>query len=514
MFIAAVLSLTAACVAPSPQGRAPFARQVAAAVVGVPVYPRAGLRADVPMWSGERKVVGSAVRDRSGNGHDISFIGTLRSGGIVAAGAFTPLSWPTLGDEMTFVEVQRYWNQGFVRTYQFGGGQNSFYVQRQSLAIRNNAAGLQQRDVGFMANTQPSWFHAHIVTVFADGRVVLHRSMLEPMAGWETNEDATLDHRGMIRGRRLQNIDLSPGNELRHVMLYDRALVGRDLANLKAALLADHRSPHGGGPWPRMGDYVKLFETRFDLVHDPAAQARSPVMGSAVGGVRLDRTVAEDYADRRGVSDRCLRMQFDGSHGGWSPGQRFMNLVSQINDRHEDMILEWTYCVTGLDLSTSLGAKMAPSVSFGGVPSPCVPIPMNEGYISMMSRPPRRNLVPSNTPRSGAVVHGYNYFQGALDPCGQHMHCYNPDGSFFRMQRDTWYRFRHRIRLNDVGRSNGVFQIQIDGKLAQSDGNLVMRDDPAVKLRNVTCEFFSGGSWPWVGSGHVRLGDLSVYVPR
>jgi len=200
----------------------------------------------------------------------------------------------------------------------------------------------------------------------------------------------------------------------------------------------------------------------------------------------------EVYEDSNGVSHPCLRMYFDNSHGGWGKGQRFMNLNASQNGLHEDVIIEFPYCITGLDPNTSLGAKMMPSISFGGVPPPCQPIPMNEGYISGMNRPQWRNTISGNTVIDGAVVHTYNYFHNALDPCGQHMYGYLPDGTFHLLKQDVWDIYRIRLKLNDIGQANGIYQMQINGVLASSDSNIEMRDDINVKLQKLTCELFSG----------------------
>lgn len=489
--------------------------------VGTSNYPTQNLIIDIPMWEEERSVSGSTLLDRSGNGNNLAFSGTLQDDGVLVSGVWTPDTWDALGNECTIVEVTRYFEaKSTPRQYRFNGIQNALTFDTAAAILRNNESGQKEKQIGFMAHSQPSWFHAHIVVIKSNGDAELYRSMLEPSAGWEQNSNTTLDHRDIINGRNIEAIEHQPGNVARHFMMYDAALSGQALADLQVALLTEHKSPHTGGVFPPLSNYNLLYSTNFAAVSDPATEFGGANMGYAIGNTRLERSSQEVYQDLNGVSKACIKMQFDNSHGGYGKRQNWNRWLEQsvngspvITNQYEEMIIEISICVTGLILGTSLGAKTAPHMNWGGTPNPCEEIPDDMGYDAMMNRPPRRNSFEDNDYIDGAVLHTYAYFRGALDPCGQHMHYYNPDGTFFILKPNEWVTIRRRVKLNDPGILNGILQTQINGVDAQSDGNMKMRTTSVTKLKDLSAVFFSGGDWSWDGSGYVRVGDVKIYVP-
>lgn len=475
------------------------------------IYPTTNLVADVPMWSTERTMVSTSAQDRSGNGNHINVSGTLETEGILASGSFIPDTWPTLSNEMTFVAVERYYDAGsFTREYQFSGQQNSFFFEKKAMFIRNNASGLQEREVSYVASNQDNWFHAHIVIIKADGSVELHRSMLEPLSGqnWEVTTDNTLNHTGMINGNSLGTIAYPSGRLVRHIMLYDVALSGTALEDLKAALLSDHKDPNIGlEDWADPSNV--LIQTNFSNIADNFELTSTYVKNSddflRPLAAAMDRSVIRTYTDSNSIAKKCVEMPFDGTEAGYNPGQRFLaiDIFPTIGNTRTDLTVEWDICFVGLSLNTSLGAKIGPSIIFGSTPSPCNPVLVNTGYINCMNRPPR-------TGSGGAIIHGYNYYVNNYDPCGDHHQAYNEDGSLFRIQEDTWYKMAQRIKLNDVGQSNGSFQMMIDDTLVYSQGNILMRDNGLVYINRVDIAIFSGGDWSFDAAGTIYLGDIRV----
>lgn len=63
----------------------------------------------------------------------------------------------------------------------------------------------------------------------------------------------------------------------------------------------------------------------------------------------------------------------------------------------------------------------------------------------------------------------------------------------FNFGTGKWTTVTERVRLNDVGKSNGELELFVDGKSVINVGGLVLRDSGAGKMRGIQMQTFFGG---------------------
>jgi len=85
----------------------------------------------------------------------------------------------------------------------------------------------------------------------------------------------------------------------------------------------------------------------------------------------------------------------------------------------------------------------------------------------------------------------------------------------FRFATGEWTTVSERVRLNDVGKSNGELELFVNGKSVINVSGLVLRDSGAGKMRGLQMQTFFGGSSPDFASPKnqdVFFSDFSVAI--
>ncbi len=130
----------------------------------------------------------------------------------------------------------------------------------------------------------------------------------------------------------------------------------------------------------------------------------------------------------------------------------------------------------------------------------------------------------------GRPVHGDDgwsargLFQGLKDgktPIG--FYCYHMDmqgqyGSSWvwnienrgYLENNRWYCVEQYVKLNDVGKSNGILRGWIDDKLAFEKTDLLFRSTDSLKIENVWINVYLGGKWTSKSEHHLFIDNIVI----
>jgi predicted component of type VI protein secretion system len=100
---------------------------------------------------------------------------------------------------------------------------------------------------------------------------------------------------------------------------------------------------------------------------------------------------------------------------------------------------------------------------------------------------------------------GYFRVQDAIDEgCRLHFYVYHWDmggsvGDIYpwkgpRLERERWYHVEYQVKLNTVGRSDGIVRGWLNGRLLCERSDMRFRMDPKSQIRNVALDFYFGGA--------------------
>ena len=67
----------------------------------------------------------------------------------------------------------------------------------------------------------------------------------------------------------------------------------------------------------------------------------------------------------------------------------------------------------------------------------------------------------------------------------------------FNFAKGGWTTVSERVKLNDVGKSNGEIQLFVNGKSVINVNGLVLRDSAAGRIRGMQFQTFFGGAYPF-----------------
>ena len=65
----------------------------------------------------------------------------------------------------------------------------------------------------------------------------------------------------------------------------------------------------------------------------------------------------------------------------------------------------------------------------------------------------------------------------------------------FKFATDQWTTVSERVKLNDVGKTNGELELFVNGKSVISVKNLVLRNNDDGHIRNLQMQTFFGGTF-------------------
>ncbi|KAI1791567.1 hypothetical protein LXA43DRAFT_1074218 [Ganoderma leucocontextum] len=105
---------------------------------------------------------------------------------------------------------------------------------------------------------------------------------------------------------------------------------------------------------------------------------------------------------------------------------------------------------------------------------------------------------------------------GPMSECNDTYGCSVGRGSF-KFTPGTRTTIAQRVRLNDVGQTNGELELFVDGKSIFAVGGLVLRTAEAGRIRGIQMQTFFGGSdasWATLKDVNSYFGDFSVAITQ
>ena len=78
------------------------------------------------------------------------------------------------------------------------------------------------------------------------------------------------------------------------------------------------------------------------------------------------------------------------------------------------------------------------------------------------------------------------------------------------LENNRWYCLEQYVKLNTIGKSDGILRAWVDGKLAFEKTNVRMRNTPALKIQNIWINFYHGGKSPAASEDHAFLDNLVI----
>ncbi len=113
-----------------------------------------------------------------------------------------------------------------------------------------------------------------------------------------------------------------------------------------------------------------------------------------------------------------------------------------------------------------------------------------------------------NVLKGGTPVGSYAYYAEMKDRYGEHWHWNNGYGHVLFPEK--WYTLEQFVKLNDPGKSNGIFRAWIDGVPAFENANINYRKTKDLKIERVWLNIYHGGLAKSHKDQRVYLDDIKV----
>ncbi len=81
------------------------------------------------------------------------------------------------------------------------------------------------------------------------------------------------------------------------------------------------------------------------------------------------------------------------------------------------------------------------------------------------------------------------------------------------MDFNRWYHVKQYVKLNDVGRNNGILRAWVDGVQVCNFTNINFRRDNKLKVYAYWFNYYNGGRDVADGDAYVRIDDFKIYTP-
>ena len=78
------------------------------------------------------------------------------------------------------------------------------------------------------------------------------------------------------------------------------------------------------------------------------------------------------------------------------------------------------------------------------------------------------------------------------------------------LENNRWYCVEQYVKLNDIGKSNGILRGWINDKLAFEKTNLRFRSTDSLKIENVWINVYLGGKWTSQSEHHLFIDNVVI----
>jgi hypothetical protein len=78
------------------------------------------------------------------------------------------------------------------------------------------------------------------------------------------------------------------------------------------------------------------------------------------------------------------------------------------------------------------------------------------------------------------------------------------------LENNRWYCLEQYVKLNTIGKSDGILRAWVDGKLAFEKTDVRMRNTPTIKIQNIWINFYHGGRDPASSEDHAFLDNVVI----
>ncbi len=80
----------------------------------------------------------------------------------------------------------------------------------------------------------------------------------------------------------------------------------------------------------------------------------------------------------------------------------------------------------------------------------------------------------------------------------------------YAIEKEKTYKFKYYIKLNDIGKQNGIMAFSVDGKEIYRDENWVLRKSKKVHIKSVWLNAYIGGKTPSKHDTFIIYDDLKI----
>ena len=160
-----------------------------------------------------------------------------------------------------------------------------------------------------------------------------------------------------------------------------------------------------------------------------------------------------------------------------------------------------------------LGGSARASTAKGAIPSGCVDIKsenQKKGFSCRLMWRTKRDVAESQK-KPFLVV--YTYLPNRKKKCGEDIRILND------LESNKTYKVKQYIKLNTVGRSNGVLRMWINDKMVHESTNVVFRNDKNARIESLIMQTYRGGGatdldWAASKDNYIFFDNFKVWTRK
>lgn len=199
---------------------------------------------------------------------------------------------------------------------------------------------------------------------------------------------------------------------------------------------------------------------------------------------------------------KSLRVRYDANTFGFTNNGAHAPIV--VQNHPELYSAYWLRFSNNFSWGSSNEGGKLPGLSGGALCSGCITCTGTNGFTArLMWRPGGRGVI-------------YLYHMDKTTSCAPDIILRNPDNSTFMFQKGVWYRIVQRVKINNVGQSNGEVEVFINGERARLVTGLrfVTNSDQVNTFYFATFHGGSDATWAPTVTCHAWFDDIIISANR
>ncbi|WP_145421732.1 polysaccharide lyase [Planctomycetes bacterium K23_9] len=214
-------------------------------------------------------------------------------------------------------------------------------------------------------------------------------------------------------------------------------------------------------------------------------------------GIKEKRVKIVDGYQAYGGSGRSLAVKYPkGKYGTKNTGAQW---IMELNDSYDEVLLSYSVKFKrGFDFVK--GGKL-PGLAGGTAPTGNVAANGYNGWTTrMMWRTTHTGNPGSPKQKTSPAISYAKYRRSGPDNDGRiedETPWLDPDGDLTMLKSNKWYDITQRIKMNDVGTSNGVLQIWLNDVLLVDKQDVEYRKTNSIGIDKLYFSTFFGGGYSW-----------------